>query len=304
VIVLGPQRRPTLEHVALSLPPDGLAGVVTAGWQERESEDDELRRLLNRPSVNLGLYARWMDVLEQDREYAVAEMEHRAVLDELQQLYLVQLDGALQALSTLSGRPGGRPRLRTAAAADALAAVRLVDQRHLARVAEVNEAFTAAWRPAERPVIAARRQQVQQLLEPATFLVVAGGHVGVLLSVLRLFGIHALLPGTLVAWSAGAMAVADRVVLFHDRAPHGPAHPELYDAGLGLAAGVVFLPHARRRLVIEDLTRMSVLARRAAPAYCVVLDDGTRLDLAPGGLLPPGTRVIGADGRIVALEQE
>ena len=41
---------------------------------------------------------------------------------------------------------------------------------------------------------------------------------------------------------------------------------------------------------------MAVLAARAAPARCVVLDDGVRLDLGPAAALPAGARVV-ADGR-------
>jgi hypothetical protein len=43
---------------------------------------------------------------------------------------------------------------------------------------------------------------------------------------------------------------------------------------------------------------MSVLARRFAPAPCLVLDDGVRVDVGPDGALPPEARVLGADGRI------
>jgi hypothetical protein len=43
---------------------------------------------------------------------------------------------------------------------------------------------------------------------------------------------------------------------------------------------------------------MSVLAQRFEPAKCVVLDDGTRLDLEPDGSLPPAARVVDPDGRI------
>jgi hypothetical protein len=60
----------------------------------------------------------------------------------------------------------------------------------------------------------------------------------------------------------------------------------------------VLLPHARRRLRTDDLARMSVLARRFAPATCVVLDDAISLDLGTDGSLPPDARVVGADGRI------
>ena len=42
VVLLGPQRlRPTLSGVAGSLGIAGTVAVVTAGWQEREGEDEE-----------------------------------------------------------------------------------------------------------------------------------------------------------------------------------------------------------------------------------------------------------------------
>ncbi len=126
--------------------------------------------------------------------------------------------------------------------------------------------------------------------------------MGVLLQVLHLFHVAPHVPPTVVAWSAGAMALAERVVLFHDRAPQGFGHAELYDDGIGLVRGVVLLPHARRRLIVDDRTRMAVLARRFAPAHCVVLDDGARVDMGDGTRLASEARVVGTDGRIVALE--
>ena len=79
----------------------------------------------------------------------------------------------------------------------------------------------------------------------------------------------------------------------------GAGGDEVYDEGLGLVPGAVLLPHARRRLRIDDPVRMGVLARRFAPARCVVLDDGVRLDLGPDGALPAGARVVdrGRSGR-------
>jgi hypothetical protein len=287
--------------VTRRLDADARIAVVTAGWQERESDDEELKTHLAGRGVNLELHSRWLDVLERDREFARAESEHRAVLDELQQLYLVQLDHALRAMYALGQRPGDRPRTIRAALDDAMAVVRLVDDRHIMRVAAAQGAFFSAWRPEERPVVAPHREAVRHLLESAAGLVVAGGHVGVLVRVLHLFHVTPFVPETVVAWSAGAMALTERVVLFNDRAPQGPAHAEIYDEGLGMIRGAVFLPHARRRLRIDDLTRMSVLASRLAPAACVVLDDGTRIDLTADGGLPDEARVIGADGRIRPL---
>jgi hypothetical protein len=302
ITILGPQRRPTLDQVVGRLPADGPVAMVTAGWQEREADDAELDALLGGRGLRLGLHGRWLDVLDRDREFANAELEHRAILDELQLLYLVQLDHALRALYTVAQRAGDRPRSRGAALTDAMAVVRVVDEHHVARVKEAHGDFYAAWRLEDRSVIAGHRDKVRALLEGAAGIVIAGGHVGELVRVLHLFRVEPFVPATVFAWSAGAMALTERVVLFHDRAPQGPAHAEIWDEGLGLVPGAVLLPHARRRLRVDDLTRMSVLAGRFAPAACVVLDDGMRVELGPDGDLPPGARVVEADGRIRTRE--
>ena len=121
--------------------------------------------------------------------------------------------------------------------------------------------------------------------------------MGVLADVLHLFNVAAALNGApVIAWSAGAMALTDRIVLFGDRAPQGPGHPEVYGSGLSLVRDVVLLPHARARLLLDDAARMAVLARRFGPARCVPLETGTRIDLDTGdgaAAWPAGTRVLG-----------
>jgi hypothetical protein len=279
VTLLGPQRRPTLDRVLSSLQIGGPVAAINAGWQEREADDGELLSMLDGRGVNLRLHARWMDVLAQDPDYARAEREHRAVLDETQQLYRLQLDYALRATYEIAQRADGHPRTRAGALDDALATVRTADELHLVRVRQLREAFDAAWLPAEREVVAKHRHEVRGVLDGAECLCIAGGHVGELLHALRLFDVVAALPGRVVAWSAGAMALTDRVVLFHDFAAQGPAPSEVLDAGLGVVTAVIALPHARRRLRIDDPLRMSVLERRFEPATCVRLDDGARMDL-------------------------
>jgi hypothetical protein len=301
VTLLGPQRRPTLDKVLHLGGGDAPVATVTAGWQERERDDGELDELLSGRSVNLGLYERWLDLLDRDREYAIAEREHGTVLDELQQLYQNQLDHALRATYAVAQRKDGHPRTRDSALADALNVVNLVDSQHIARVQEVHQAFYEAWRPQERDVLAEHRAAVRDTLESAAALVVAGGHVDVLVRVLHLFHVEPHLPERVVAWSAGAMALTERVVLFHDNAPQGPAQPEVFDEGLGVLPGLVLLPHARRRLYLHDSTRMSVLARRFAPARCVVLDDGVRVDLTADGGLPQDASVVDTDGHVTTL---
>ena len=302
ITLLGPQPRVNLPHAFRELDPESVVAVVTAGWQEREDDDAELRELVGLPTVNLALHERWLAVHEEDREYAHAEREHEAALAELRQLYLVQLDHALSAAYEVARRSDARPRLRDRALTDSLSVVRLLDEQHVQRIADFQQRFYDAWRPQERTAVARHRDEIQHLLEGSSALAIAGGHVGELTRVLHLFHVAPHLPAHVVAWSAGAMALTERVVLFHDFVPHGVAQTEVYAEGIGAVHGVVALPHARRRLRVSDPVHMSVLARRFAPARCLVLDDSTRVPLADDGALPPDARVLDLEGHIARLE--
>jgi hypothetical protein len=296
IVLLGPQRRPTLEGAVRSLlAGPGVAGpvaTITAGWQEREPDDTLLVALLEGQAVNLALYRRWLDVQDRDPEYRAGEQRLANVLAELQELYLLRLDYALQAVYAVQRRAAG---VSGDALGEALEAVRELDAAHLRRVNEARLEFFDRLRPHDRPVIAENRSAVSAVLADAAALVIAGGHVGVLAEVLHLFNVAAALNGApVIAWSAGAMALTDRIVLFHDRAPQGPGHPEVYGSGLSLLRDVVLLPHARARLLLDDTPRMAVLARRFAPARCVPLEAGTRIDVPADGAWPPGIRTIEA----------
>ena len=301
VTLLGPQRRPTLDTVAASLYPEGPIATITAGWQEREPDDGELGKLLGSRDVNLRLYRRWLDVHERDPEFALGERKLAAVLDDLQEAYLLRLDHALQAVYAVQRRGNGH-RLRADVLAEAIGAVRELDAAHLRRVGAVRGEFYQGLHPHDRPVIAGHRADVAGLLRDAVAVVVAGGHVGVLADVLHLFGIAASLRSAVIAWSAGAMALAERIVLFHDRSARGPGHPEIYGSGLSVFRNVVPLPHARARLLLDDAPRMAVFARRFAPARCVLLENGTRIDTDSDGSCPPAARVLAGDGRVTTLE--
>jgi hypothetical protein len=292
IVLLGPQRRPTVEGVARSLGLAGPVATITAGWQEREPDDALLSSLLSAAgggAVNLALYRRWLDVQDRDPEYFAGERDLAGVLAGLQELYLLRLDYALQAVYAVQRRAASDEAL-----AEAVEAVRELDTAHLRRVNEARLEFFGRLRPHDRPVIAAHRAEVSAVLAESNALVIAGGHVGVLAEVLHLFNVAAALNGApVIAWSAGAMALTDRIVLFHDRAPQGPGHPEVYGSGLSLVRDAVLLPHARARLLLDDILRMAVFARRFAPARCVPLEAGTRIDVADGRW-PDGLRVIEA----------
>jgi hypothetical protein len=314
VILLGPQRRPTVDAVVRSLHldgagPGGPVATITAGWQERESDDGELSALLGGRDVNLGLYRRWLEVQDGDPSYAAAERRMADELAEWQDVYLLRLDHALRAVYALQRRLGDR--LPAEAVEEAVAAVRELDAAHLRRVNGVRGEFFAELRPHERPVIGRQRALVEDILGGAAALVVAGGHVGVLADVLHLFNVAPVLGSgaPVIAWSAGAMALTDRIVLFGDRSPQGPGHPEVYGAGLSVLRDVVLLPHARARLLLDDTGRMAVFARRFGPGRCVLLESGARISLDTGGDIggdvvgwPAGTRVLAADGHVTARE--
>jgi len=302
VILLGPQRRPTLDGVVRSLglgsDLSGPVATVTAGWEEREPDDAELAALLGGRAVNLGLYRRWLDVQDRDPEYFAGARRLAGTLAELQDLYLLRLDYALRAVYAVQRRSASGD-----AVPDAVAAVRELDTGHLRRVNGARLEFFEQLAPHDRPVIAGHRAEVSAALADAPALIVTGGHVGVLAEVLHLFNVTAALNGApVIAWSAGAMALADRIVLFGDRSPQRPGHAEVYGSGLSLVRDVVLLPHARARLLLDDAARMAVFARRFAPARCVPLEAGTRIDISADGGWPPGVRVLGEDGHMTARE--
>ncbi len=306
IVLLGPQRSPTVGGLVRSLPPDGPVATVTAGWQEREPDDDELSALLGTRDVNLGLYGRWLDTQDRDPEYARADRRLGELLAERHELYLLRLDHALRAVYALQQHAEPDSELADQALTEAIEAVRELDRAHLSHVNTMRGEFFAALRPHDRPVIAAHRAAVAELLGGSAALVIAGGHVGVLADVLHLFNVAAALDRALdaapvIAWSAGAMALTDRIVLFGDRAASGPGHAEVYGSGLSILRDVVLLPHARARMLLDDTPRMAVFARRFAPARCVVLEAGTRIETTSEAGWPGGTRILGADGHVTAV---
>ncbi len=133
------------------------------------------------------------------------------------------------------------------------------------------------------------QERAAEILGSARAIVMAGGHVGVLLSRLSFFGAGQVIrrlsgSGTpVVAWSAGAMALTERVILFYDDPPEGPTSPEILDRGLGLVPDLVLLPHARQRLRLDLPWRLQLLAARFAPALCLGMENGAWLVDARGG---------------------
>ena len=304
MVLLGPQRRPALDKVVAGLDIDGPFATITAGWQEREVADDELNTHLGGRAVNLQLWTRRQDVLDHDPDFAAAHRRRQTVLADMQDLYLIGVGHTSRAITELREHAESSERVKELALRDAEEVLRSLDRRHLERVREVEAEFYDLTEPHENPLIAAHRAEVAQVLADSAAVVIAGGHVAELLDALHLFNVvpAGLADLPIIAWSAGAMVLTERVVLFNDNAIRGPRAPEVYDDGLGLLRGTVVLPSAHQRLQMNNLDRMSLLAKRFAPAVCVPLDPGARVAVNADGSLPAGTPVIGASGSIEQLD--
>jgi hypothetical protein len=278
-------------------PGDDPVALVSAGWEEREPEDREFRDHVGRPVANLEVWARVERIFERDRELLAAMRERHDTLRRVQELYRLRLLGAVDATRELLRRHGADPWL-AAERGDALAMLQAIDSQHVARVADVHAEFEARWRPAERAAVQREKRELRKQLADASCLCITGGHVAVLLHRLRLFdvlGLHGDRP--VIAWSAGAMALCERIVLFHDSPPQGSACAEVMEAGLARVRDAVVLPHARRRLDVSDERNVQLFARRFAPAMCVLLDEGARVDWnGARWSAQPDTRRLAEDG--------
>ena len=71
---------------------------------------------------------------------------------------------------------------------------------------------------------------------------------------------------------------------------------------MGRVDRVIALPHARRRILLEDRVRTQVFVRRFQGYACLLLDDGAKVAVGPDGSLPAGARVLRADGTVGVVE--
>ncbi len=310
VILLGPQTPvATVGAVHADLVKDGTLGAgdvvptITAGWQERETEDAELDLELGGRSRNLRLYERAYEVIEEDPELARA---HRAIQDRLKLLrraYNLRLRHLIEAWREI-GRLDGDAELVSAERAAALESIRSLDGRHLERLGELRTEFDRVHSPQTRRSVRSQRDEIVDVLEDAPVVAIAGGHIATLLNRLRLFGLReAVADKTLVAWSAGAMVMGSRIVLFHDRPPQGPGNAEAFENGLELYPDLIPFPHASRRLRLDDPVRTGLLAGRFAPSACALLEPETRLEWGSDGwrAVSAGDRLT-RDGDRVSLD--
>ncbi|MAE76300.1 MAG: hypothetical protein CMJ85_05470 [Planctomycetes bacterium] len=276
--MLGPQRTmPILGDAVAALGVKGKLAAVTAGWEEREDEDRELAQHLGGRTVSLRLFDRAEDVFQKDPAVLQAMSEHHSRLHGLRDVYRKHLGHALEAARELTHSTADS-RLIEAELDEAISNVQHIDSRHVARVAAVHQDFDARMQLAAHPAVAKHVAEVAAILDDCDAVCIAGGHVAVLYNRLAMFGVlDHVADKPIFAWSAGAMVLSERIVLFHDSPPQGAGNPEVLGPGLGMVRGVVPLPHAASRLNLEDPGRVALFARRFAPDICAALEPGSKL---------------------------
>lgn len=300
IILLGPQAsKPRVKDALNRLGIKGQVCCITAGWQERAGELDALRDHVQHPLVNLELYFRAENVFAKDPEFAAAHRRRQDFIKDLQETYRVRLGYYVEAGRQIL-RYSDNPALAEPEIEGAIEVVRSLDRHHAARIREVHCAFEEEWNPLSLPSILRHREELGNLIADCQAVLVAGGHVATLLNRLRLFGISPLLGDRpIIAWSAGAMVLSKRVVLFHDSPPQGAGAAEVFEEGLQFFDKILPLPHARHRLLLDDRLRVRIFALRFAPQDCVALDAGSLVHWdGTSWHADPGTWVLRSSGAV------
>lgn len=298
-ILLGPQRfTVTLGAAVRSLGLDGPIAMITSGWEEREDDVDELNGHLEGRGRNLRLHHRMLDVFETDAALAAAARGLRDAQDELRAFYGIRLQSAVDAVHAVARRTSLRA-IGPVAERSAIEAVRDVDRWYAAQLAELYRLAMESTPPERSAPVGWHRGEVRAMIDDCAAVVITGGNVRTVVRTLKLFDVTVPADKPVVAWSAGAMALTEQVVLFHDYTAQGISAAEVHDVGMGRLPGVIALPHAKRRLRLHDHQRMAVLAKRFADAELVLLDDGAIVRFGDDSVgLPPGARRLGQDGRV------
>jgi peptidase E len=279
-IMLGPQSpRANLKNAIESLAANGPIVTITAGWRDSEAETNELQAEIGGPIEDLNLYHRAEKIFALEPKFHGLHRERQEKLLELQRLYRIRLTPTMAAARKLL-REKGDPNLLRMEQRAAISQVRALDRHHARRISAIHQDFDTRRAALVIPSAAKLRHTMQRKLADSGLVLIAGGHVAVLINRIRLFRLtDVLAQKPIIAWSAGAMVLGERIVLFHDDAPQGKRNAEILDAGLGIVKNIIPLPHAKSRLDWSNRTRMSLFSRRFAPASCCTLDNGSMIHL-------------------------
>ena len=283
LILLGPQ--PEYASLKLALGRLKLGGPValnTSGWETEENEDSRFKEAVSGESINLQLFTRTEKLFAGDAELIQTLQARQDELRHLRRAYNDRLDHQLKAARQIIRRKENLINL-DAERESAIEMIRQLDRQYLIRTSQIIDRYEEQMQIANRPLVQKHREEIAQILDQVSAIVISGGHVAIILNRLKLFGILEMRPELpVIAWSGGTMALADQVVFFHDSPPQGAGNPEVLRAGLGLFHDLLPLPHGRSRLNLQDAARVELFARRFDRYRCIILDQQTILERKDG----------------------
>jgi hypothetical protein len=255
----------------------------------------------DRALVNLSLYHEVSRLSRTAPQLARAWVDERRVADMARSFYLehnahlIQLfrrtlaagkqEDASLTVARLAGTRGhegtGNRLLRYALACQlrqALETLEANDDHLVGLLDEIEQrAFDAAGLAYDPAWRAAQARLERRILE-ANSIIMFGGHLDLLLDALRFFRLRdalgeALRRGTqIVAMSAGAMVLCERVIIYDDHATTRRDF-QLYDRGLALVRDIQLFPHCMERIQTDDSDNLAYLAHRFRHHACVGLNQ-------------------------------
>ena len=290
-LLLGPQRPDVYLGKAMQRSGfgDGPIAVISAAWQEAEGDIDDIRSVVDNPLTDLPIYNRADALFSADEALQESYRNRQDQLQEQQRMYRLRLRQLTIAAREIL-RTEGNPTAIAEERRHAISQLRALDRHHLRQIRKINARFDDAFNTANNSLLADAVAEIHETLSRFDTVLITGGNVVVLLNRLRLFELDSLLmERNIVGWSAGAMVLCDRIVLFHDRMPQGRRDPEVMCEGLGIVSGTVLLPDAKGRLRQSETIRSSLFSRRFSPSTCLTLDNGAHL-------LLDGEKVVASEG--------
>ncbi|MGI9519931.1 MAG: hypothetical protein ACR2NP_22950 [Pirellulaceae bacterium] len=306
LVLLGPQPeyvslREALGRLDITSP----VAFVTAGWEDEENDPQQLQPLVDAlpaGSFNLNLFERSEQLFADDSEVIELLRDRQDELRHLRDVYRMRLDCALDAARRVVRRQEELIDIQPERES-AIDMVRQLDRDYFERTGVICHDYERRLGTARRPQVKLHREKISKQLDQAAAIVISGGHAAIILNRLKIFGLletHTKLP--IIAWSAGAMALSQRVVFFHDSPPQGRGNPEVLRAGMALFRKYLPLPDARNRLRLDDKLRVELFSRRFNSHQCVIFDEHTLLDRKRGRwTVSDRAQRLGENGQLVQV---
>jgi len=265
----------------LSKNPSPIA-VVSTGWRHDEDSIDALVEALPINLSLLPLYG-WFDLLgNKEPDLSQMHADRQKKIKQHKEFYREQLHFHMNLWKKYNIRRQANAAFKTEEDT-AFKNLKRCDDEMLASLENIRTSYPKLQQAWLHPSAKQYHEKIKEELNRAQALLITGGHAAVLRNRFIFFGMHRLLKDFLlsgkpiIAWSAGAMVLTDKIVLYYDNPPQGEGHAEILDYGIGLLPRMIFFPHAHERLNLDSSSRIKQLAKRFDPYLCIGLENGAKL---------------------------